>query len=99
MSRATELLVERAAERAAERLTDTLRSLIGEALGSRSTAAIASYISTPQVAELTGLAVVTLESWRRTGEGPAHVRVGRRVLYRRSDVEAWLNANRRGGRR
>jgi excisionase family DNA binding protein len=31
--------------------------------------------------------------WRNDGGGPQFVRVGpRRVLYRRSDVEAWLTA-------
>jgi excisionase family DNA binding protein len=32
----------------------------------------------------------TLERWRCEGKGPAFVRLGRRVRYRRDDLEAWL---------
>ena len=32
----------------------------------------------------------TLERWRSTGTGPSFVKVGRRVAYRRSDLERWL---------
>jgi excisionase family DNA binding protein len=34
----------------------------------------------------------TLRQWRYLGRGPAYVKVGRHVRYRRSDVEAWLEA-------
>ncbi len=33
----------------------------------------------------------SIERWRTTGEGPAFVKVGRRVLYRQSAVERWLD--------
>ncbi len=36
----------------------------------------------------------TLEAWRSRGEGPAYVRVGRRVVYARSDLAAWLRERR-----
>jgi excisionase family DNA binding protein len=33
----------------------------------------------------------TLATWRRRGHGPAFVRTeGRRIFYRRADVDAWL---------
>lgn len=32
----------------------------------------------------------TIEGWRRTGDGPAFVKIGRRVFYKESAVEAWL---------
>lgn len=35
----------------------------------------------------------TLERWRQTGEGPRYVKLGRRVGYRRAELEAWLDAN------
>ena len=35
----------------------------------------------------------TLERWRIHGVGPKFVKVGRRVLYRVADVEAYLDAN------
>jgi hypothetical protein len=35
--------------------------------------------------------VRNLERWRMLGTGPAFVRLGRRVYYRRSAVSAWLD--------
>ncbi|WP_237213992.1 helix-turn-helix transcriptional regulator [Falsiroseomonas oryziterrae] len=44
-------------------------------------------------ARLLGVHVRSLERWRVTGDGPAFVRIGlRRVGYRVSDIEAWLDA-------
>lgn len=34
----------------------------------------------------------TLTQWRYLNRGPAFVRAGRHVRYRRSDVDAWLAA-------
>lgn len=34
--------------------------------------------------------VETLRKWRRNGYGPQSAKFGRRVMYRRSDVEAWI---------
>jgi hypothetical protein len=34
----------------------------------------------------------TLDRWRRLGEGPPITKLGRRVLYRRSSLLAWLRA-------
>jgi hypothetical protein len=31
----------------------------------------------------------TLECWRWLGEGPAHLKIGGRVLYRLQDIEAF----------
>jgi hypothetical protein len=43
------------------------------------------------VAAMTRLSVGTLRYWRHTGSGgPPSVTLGRRVLYRRADVETWL---------
>jgi hypothetical protein len=39
------------------------------------------------------LSVRTLERYRVSGGGPRYAKLGRRVLYRESDLEAWL-ANR-----
>lgn len=43
----------------------------------------------------------TFRSWRSRNQGPRSFRLGRRVVYRRSDVEAWLvaqeQATARGG--
>ena len=33
----------------------------------------------------------TVEKWRLTGRGPKFVRAGGRILYRKSDVDDWLD--------
>jgi hypothetical protein len=33
----------------------------------------------------------TMARWRRTGKGPRFIRVGKKIAYRRSDLEAWLD--------
>lgn len=35
----------------------------------------------------------TLSTWRTRGGGPAFVKLGRAVRYRRADLEAWISAN------
>ena len=42
------------------------------------------------VAEFTGLSASYLAKLRVTGFGPPFKKIGRSVLYRKSDVEAWL---------
>jgi predicted DNA-binding transcriptional regulator AlpA len=39
---------------------------------------------------LGGVAVQTLANWRSCKCGPAYVKVGRLVYYRRSDICTWL---------
>ena len=38
-----------------------------------------------------------LRQWRYRGFGPRHLKLGRRCLYRRSDVSEWIEANLRSG--
>lgn len=63
-----------------------------------------------EVSAETRIPVGTLRWMRTKGEGPTAFRIGKRLVYRRRDVEAWLNAAyraessrassaRRGGRR
>jgi len=55
----------------------------------------------PQARELRQFAAIqTLAAWRHQGRGPAYTLSGSRVLYKGSDLLAWLDANRietRGG--
>lgn len=44
-------------------------------------------------AKLLNLSVRTLQAWRLRGDGPAFVRAGRAIRYRRSDLIAWINEN------
>lgn len=41
-------------------------------------------------AEAVGVSENTLRAWRSRGVGPVGFKVGRRVMYRREAVEAWL---------
>jgi predicted DNA-binding transcriptional regulator AlpA len=43
-----------------------------------------------EVANLLALSIKTLRNWRLSGSGPCHLKVGRLVRYRLSDVRAWL---------
>ena len=44
----------------------------------------------PEVAQITRQSVSTLRWLRHKGEGPPGFKVGRRLLFRRGEVEAWL---------
>jgi hypothetical protein len=44
-------------------------------------------------ARFLSLSVRTLQAWRCKGEGPAYVRAGRAVRYRRGDLLLWIEAN------
>jgi excisionase family DNA binding protein len=43
-----------------------------------------------EVAELLRLSERTLERWRVIGGGPAFCKFGKRVLYRRADLDQWI---------
>lgn len=62
----------------------------------------APFITTAQLSALTGIKQATLRYWRHCDEGPPSFSLGGRVLYRRSEVMAWIEqqelATRRGGR-
>lgn len=51
-------------------------------------------LSIEEVADILGVPVRTLYSWRYRTEltGPRAIRVGRHLRYRPSDVDAWLDA-------
>jgi excisionase family DNA binding protein len=43
-----------------------------------------------EVADVLRTPVATLRYWRHVGTGPASFRIGRHVLYRRADLEGWI---------
>ena len=47
-----------------------------------------------EAAELVRAPVATLRYWRHLETGPRSFRLGRRVLYRRDDLHAWVDAQR-----
>jgi excisionase family DNA binding protein len=56
---------------------------------------LAQILDQKQAAHLLGLSPRTMEAWRLTAGGPRYIKVGGRVRYRRSDLEAWLDTRRR----
>jgi excisionase family DNA binding protein len=50
-----------------------------------------------QLADELEVSLRTLERWRQEGTGPAFILVGRSPRYRRADIDAWLERQRRGG--
>ena len=48
-----------------------------------------------EAADLLRAPVATLRYWRHLGTGPRSFRLGRRVLYRRDDLDTWIDAQRR----
>lgn len=51
------------------------------------------YLSTLSTADYLGLSKSTLEKWRLTGDGPPFIKIGRRVVYDITVVDAWLAAH------
>ncbi|WP_348540494.1 helix-turn-helix domain-containing protein [Shimia sp. R9_3] len=35
-----------------------------------------------------------LAQWRHKGQGPAYYKLGRKIIYRGSDLNTWIEANR-----
>lgn len=58
-------------------------------------------LTVPEVAEILRKPTGTLRYWRSVGEGPRSMKIGSTVVYERSDLEAWIKAQRdataRGG--
>ena len=45
-----------------------------------------------EAAEIVRAPVATLRYWRHLGTGPQSFRLGRRVVYRASELETWINS-------
>jgi hypothetical protein len=53
---------------------------------------LADFMNTDELAADLDVTPLTLVRWRLQKTGPAVTRLGRRILYRRSSVQAWLAA-------
>lgn len=50
------------------------------------------YMTTEEVAEISRKPSETIRYYRHIGKGPKSFKLGRRVLYSRDDVLAWIEA-------
>lgn len=55
------------------------------------------FFTTQEVASLLRVTPRTLERWRAAGEGPPSITMGGLIRYQRSDLDAWIKANRTAG--
>ncbi|MEV6256931.1 helix-turn-helix domain-containing protein [Nocardia sp. NPDC051911] len=59
------------------------------------------WLTTAELAQEYKLNIGTLRYWRHIGYGPASFALGRKIFYRRTDVQAWIaeqeHQTRRGG--
>ncbi|MGE0713888.1 MAG: helix-turn-helix transcriptional regulator [Alphaproteobacteria bacterium] len=54
-------------------------------------------LSEREAVEFLGIASTrALQRWRQVGGGPPFVRLGRRIGYRRADLDGWVNKRRVG---
>lgn len=49
-------------------------------------------MNTPEAARYVRLSKPTLERFRISGDGPAYVKLGGAVRYRKADLDAWLES-------
>ncbi len=57
----------------------------------------AELLTIGEAAQLLRAPVATLRYWRHLGTGPHSFRLGRRVVYRRDDLQSWIDACRHHG--
>lgn len=50
-------------------------------------------MTTEEFAEYVRRPVATIYQWNSRGQGPRFIKRGRSILYRRADIDAWLNAS------
>lgn len=53
---------------------------------------VSEYLDSAQLEELTGTPASTWRYWAHIGSGPASFKLGRRRVWKRSTVLAWLEA-------
>src|SRR5215216_592717 len=85
-------------EESSARLIHTLRALApdGEQPGKRERASPPGHTkSRLTAAEYIGIAKSTLDKMRVAGGGPRFIKIGKRVLYDKADLDAWIEAQKR----
>lgn len=52
-------------------------------------------LNTTEAAEVLRVAAITLHRWRNLGKGPPYIEMGRKVYYRRADLDRWIEEQQR----
>ena len=47
------------------------------------------------VSKILGISKSTLSKWRITGQSPPYLKIGKKILFRQSDLDKWLDCRRR----
>ena len=76
-------------------ITGSRRVMTTPARGGRDSEPTRSLLDTGRAARMLGMSGRTLEKWRILGIGPPYLKLGRRVLYSSTDLDAWLKSRRR----
>lgn len=50
------------------------------------------FLTPEELAEMLGVPLQTIYRWNYVGSGPPVIHLGRRVRYRRADVEQWIDS-------
>jgi predicted DNA-binding transcriptional regulator AlpA len=50
-----------------------------------------SLLTIAEVAAITRAPIASVRAWRAAGTGPRSCRIGRRVVYRETDVADWIS--------
>jgi predicted DNA-binding transcriptional regulator AlpA len=59
---------------------------------------LSDYLDKNEAAAALGICGRTLDRWHQLREGPPRATMGRRILYRRSSIAAWLASRERPAR-
>ena len=59
---------------------------------------LADFLEDDETAAELHVCTRTLDRWRQIGEGPPVTKLGRRILYRRSSLQAWLRGREHHGK-
>jgi hypothetical protein len=53
---------------------------------------LTDYLSRADTAKVLGVRPLTLDRWRANRRGPPYTRLGHKVLYKKSSLAEWFNA-------
>lgn len=48
-------------------------------------------LSVAEAADMCGVKVATMRVWRHNNRGPVSVRMGGKLIYKRTDVQRWID--------